>query len=922
MKRTTKFLALLLSTVLLLSLLPGTASALVIKDGGYTKLSSIANDYVATQGMCTDGTYIYTFKMPSGNNNLARFYRTTISSGSTSLMKYTDDTSLTNFVELGHGNDMCAIKYNGKTYLYLTTMYHKTHSTFATHSIWKFEVSGGNLKKVAYYDVVSGSTDRNFTAITVYQQTDSTVTLLAANGSTVYKMNIGLTQASGSVSCSKVCNINYDTTISISGAPSFSFRNSSGSSLYEVQGMTYDNGILYYVLTAGSNNTPRSKNYIFAYDLSDLSNTSKREAIASKSIYMTSSTYNYFLEVESIDIYNGTMYFSANAGKSGYYENYDFAGKLNTAFEVTPEYTVTFCNEDGTTLQSVKVKKGNTATYSGSTPKKAYDADNHYTFSKWLSSVGGSAATLTNITQDMKVYAGYTATAHSYTGKVTTEPDCTAEGTKVFTCSCGQSYSEAVSALGHTPVVVNSKDATCTQPGYTGDTVCSVCNASIASGAEISLLPHNEVVDKGYAPTCTSTGLSDGSHCADCGTVLTAQEVLPYAPHTEQIVPGTPAGCLNSGKSDGKICSVCNAVLQAQQVLPRLGHSYSYTNVGDTHTAVCARCSKTLSQNHSYDGGVCVCGAKEAPDPVVDIQIMHTLNLASDISINYAISASALKDYSNFYLRCEIPQYEENVPVGTEVLDIQPELRGNYYYFTLNGIDAVSMTTVIDATLYMEKDGAQYHSNTDLYSVASYAYSQLDKDSATAELKTLCADLLRYGTEAQIFKDYCTDDLADKAMTAVHKSYLSDMDSIAFGTENRVLEDLSNPVVTWAGKSLSLDSKVAVKFIIDASAFSGNAQALSLKISYVDCEGTPLVVTLTDPEVYNAEKNQYSFVFDGLLAAELRSVLSAAVYNGSTRVSATLEYSGAAYGNNKTGQLLKVCKALYAYSDSALDYFR
>ena len=34
-------------------------------------------------------------------------------------------------------------------------------------------------------------------------------------------------------------------------------------------------------------------------------------------------------------------------------------------------------------------------------------------------------------------------------GKVTTNPTCTAEGVKTFTCSCGDSYTEAIAAIGH-----------------------------------------------------------------------------------------------------------------------------------------------------------------------------------------------------------------------------------------------------------------------------------------------------------------------------------------------------------------------------------------------------------------------------------------------------------------------------------------
>ena len=154
MKHKYRIFSFLLAVVLIMGILPGSAFALVVKDANYTRISTLPNDYSATQGMCADDKYIYTFQSPPNNNGVAHFIRTTISDGKNVLMKYTDDTSITNFVELGHGNDMCAVVHNGVTYLYVSTMYHKSHSTYKTHSIWKFQVSGSTLKKVAYYDVV------------------------------------------------------------------------------------------------------------------------------------------------------------------------------------------------------------------------------------------------------------------------------------------------------------------------------------------------------------------------------------------------------------------------------------------------------------------------------------------------------------------------------------------------------------------------------------------------------------------------------------------------------------------------------------------------------------------------------------------------------------------------------------------------
>ncbi len=923
MKKATRILSLILSLVMVVGLLSSFASAYSISDSGFTKIGSLPNDLVATQGMCTDGTYIYTFKMESGNNNKAYFYRTNISSGSTSLMKYTDDTSIYTFIEMGHGNDMACVVHNGTTYLYVATMYHKSHSTFQTHSIWKFQVSGNNLKKVAYYDVVQGTTNRNFTGLALFKQTDTTVTLLGANGQNVYAMDIGINQASGSVSCTKAFSINYKEAPTPTSAPTYTYQSSGGTVYYDVQGMTYDCGRLYYVLTASSNKTPRKHNYIFSYDVSSYpGNTSTRTAIASESIYVTSSTYSYFLEFESIDIHNGVMYFSANAGKSGYYENYDFAGKLKQAFATTPEYTVTFCNEAGATLQSLKVLEGSAAKFTGTTPTKAYDDNNHYTFKEWVTAEG-TAADLSKITGDLKVYPGFTATAHSYTETITTAPSCSAEGLKTYTCSCSRSYTEAIATLEHTPVVVNGKEPTCTTPGYTGDTVCSVCSAPISAGTEIPVIPHNAVTIPGYAPTCSAEGLTDGSKCDACGEILVAPETIPATEHRTEVIPGKEPTCLSSGISEGLKCADCGIVVKAQQTLPRLGHSYIYSDNGDNHIGTCERCSKTTTASHSYDNGTCICGATLAPKAELDstITIGHTLNLASDISINYAVLTSLLNSYDSYYLECEIPVFENNVQTGTRTEKIQPVLNGYYYYFTLEGLNAVSMNHEITAKLHMEKDGKAYVSNPDLYSVATYAYSQLNKEGSAESLKALCANLLRYGSVAQQFKNYCTNDLPDGKMTDAHKAYLSDMEGITFDTVNRVLDDLEEPAVTWAGKSLILDSKVTLKFIFNGGEYSGDPTDLSLKVTYTNTQGKTVTTTLKGAEVYPSGANRYCFDFDGLLAAELRSTVSVAVYDGETRVSPTLEYSASSYGTGKTGDLLTLCKALMAYSDMAKAYF-
>ena len=197
----------------------------------------------------------------------------------------------------------------------------------------------------------------------------------------------------------------------------------------------------------------------------------------------------------------------------------------------------------------------------------------------------------------------------------------------------------------------------------------------------------------------------------------------------------------------------------------------------------------------------------------------------------------------------------------------------------------------------------------------------MNKASASRELKALCANLLRYGTKAQIFKDYRTDTLADSRMTASHKTYLTDLNSVVFGTTNITGSSLASATVGWKGKALDLNTKISVLYVIDTSAYKGDPTGLSLILSYRDQDGQDMVVTLKNPEPYGDKANQYVFRYDGLVAAELRTSITARVFDGSTQVSNFLIYSPDAYGNNKTGNLATLCKALFAYSDSAKAYF-
>ncbi len=337
-------------------------------------------------------------------------------------------------------------------------------------------------------------------------------------------------------------------------------------------------------------------------------------------------------------------------------------------------------------------------------------------------------------------------------------------------------------------------------------------------------------------------------------------------------------------------------------------------------TEIFAETTVIPAAGHNYVEGICPCGAKEVlTDETVVIH--HSLSLANDITLNYAVAKAQLSSYDSFYLECSVPVYVGGGKMENRSRVILPVLDGSYYYFPLTGLSAVQMNDILDARICMTKGDREYVSMVDSYSIATYAYSQLDRATASDALKTLCADLLRYGAKAQVFKNYRTEDLADAKMTHAHKAYLSNIDAVQFGKTNKVLPDLDNASIAWVGKSLTLDSKVCLNFVFSMGTYTGDVSDLTLHVSYTDIKGETKESVLTNAKLYSADMKYYVFTLDTMLASELRSVVDLQVYSGNTPVSCTLQYSADTYGNNKTGDLLELCKALFAYSDSARSYF-
>ena len=152
--------------------------------------------------------------------------------------------------------------------------------------------------------------------------------------------------------------------------------------------------------------------------------------------------------------------------------------------------------------------------------------------------------------------------------------------------------------------VINKKDATCTEDGNTGDTVCAICGKEITKGETIQSKGHTEVVDEAIEATCTTPGKTEGKHCSVCNEVLVAQEVIPATGHKEETVPGKAPTCTETGLTDGVRCSVCGVVLTPQSEIPATGHKWddgvittspTCENAG-VKTFTCTVCNETRTE--------------------------------------------------------------------------------------------------------------------------------------------------------------------------------------------------------------------------------------------------------------------------------------------------------------------------------------
>ena len=151
---------------------------------------------------------------------------------------------------------------------------------------------------------------------------------------------------------------------------------------------------------------------------------------------------------------------------------------------------------------------------------------------------------------DTKLENGEVIKAEGHTGG---EATCIAKAK----CEvCGTEYGEIDSTNHKNTELINEKEVTCTEDGYTGDTYCNDCDTVVENGTTITAIGH-----KGGEATCVSK-----AKCEVCG--LEYGEIDSTNHKNTEIRNAVEATTETEGYTGDVYCTDCNKLVKAGEVIP------------------------------------------------------------------------------------------------------------------------------------------------------------------------------------------------------------------------------------------------------------------------------------------------------------------------------------------------------------------
>ena len=202
---------------------------------------------------------------------------------------------------------------------------------------------------------------------------------------------------------------------------------------------------------------------------------------------------------------------------------------------------------------------------------------------------------------------------HSFSGWETDkEATEEANGSRHRDCTeCSYRQTETIPQLDHTHVYgewIEEVAPTCTQSGTKGHYTCK-CGLNFdnehreISDLVIEQRGHTSVIDEAVEATCTTAGKTAGKHCSVCNEVLEEQKEVSALGHDYKAAEGGKAPTCTEDGYGKLVCSRCGDEKQGE-VIPALGHNFAteWTDDETNHWHVCTVCGeKSEEAAHSYE---------------------------------------------------------------------------------------------------------------------------------------------------------------------------------------------------------------------------------------------------------------------------------------------------------------------------------
>ena len=141
---------------------------------------------------------------------------------------------------------------------------------------------------------------------------------------------------------------------------------------------------------------------------------------------------------------------------------------------------------------------------------------------------------------------------------------------------CGTSYGEEFDLNNHVNIeLLNRKDATCGEAGYTGDTYCKDCGETVDYGTAIPATGHNYTSAETKAPTCTEKG--EMTYACACGDTYT-EEIAALEHDMKETSAKVEAQCGIAGKEAVYTCAHGCGKTEGGEEIAALEHDMQMTS--------------------------------------------------------------------------------------------------------------------------------------------------------------------------------------------------------------------------------------------------------------------------------------------------------------------------------------------------------